>query len=212
MLNLNPPLFISLLFVLIIGFSVHEFSHAWVADYFGDDTPRFQGRLTLNPLAHLDVLGSLMLLFAGFGWAKPVQVNLYALERRSKAAPMLVALAGPVSNLLLALVGAIPLRLELVQPTVSFTTLLPTLYNLLLTFVYFNLVLMIFNLIPLFPLDGEKVLHYFLPYEGQRFMDNMRRYSIGPLLVVLWLLPFLGLRITDWLVTIPAGALLRWLL
>ena len=211
MLNLSFPLFISLLFVLVISFSVHEFSHAWVADYFGDDTPRFQGRLTLNPLAHLDVLGSLMLLFAGFGWAKPVQVNLYALENRSKAAPMLVALAGPASNLLLALVAALPLRLGLIQPAAS-SALLPSLYNLLRTFVYFNLVLMIFNLIPLFPLDGEKVLHYFLPYEGQRFMENLRRYSLGPLLVVLWLLPILGLRVTDWLVVTPAGILLGWLL
>ena len=101
--------------VLITAFSVHEFAHAWTANYFGDDTPRMNGRLTLNPLAHLDPIGSLMLIFAGFGWAKPVPVSLYALERRSPAAPMWVALAGPLSNFLMALLAAIPFRLGLIK-------------------------------------------------------------------------------------------------
>jgi len=82
--NLVPSMVISYLFVLLIAFTVHEFAHAWTANYFGDDTPRLNGRLTLNPLKHLDPLGSIVLLFAGFGWAKPVPVNPYALERRSR--------------------------------------------------------------------------------------------------------------------------------
>ena len=93
--------------VLGVAFSVHEFAHAWTANFFGDDTPRLNGRLTLNPLAHLDPIGTIMLFIAGFGWAKPVPVSLYALERRSPAAPMWVALAGPISNFLMALVAAI---------------------------------------------------------------------------------------------------------
>jgi Zn-dependent protease len=82
-LGINLPTLISRIFVLMTAFSVHEFSHAWVADTFGDETPRMNGRLTLNPLAHLDVMGSLMLLLVGFGWAKPVPINPYALNRRS---------------------------------------------------------------------------------------------------------------------------------
>ena len=85
--GLDLPTIIARIFVLLTAFSVHEFAHAWTANLFGDDTPGRYGRLTLNPLAHLDVMGSLMLLFVGFGWAKPVPVNPYALGRRSPAAP-----------------------------------------------------------------------------------------------------------------------------
>ena len=97
--GLDAPTLIARVFVLMTAFSVHEFAHAWTANYFGDDTPGRYGRLTLNPLAHLDVMGSLMLIFVGFGWAKPVPVNPYALGRRSPAAFMWVSLAGPMSNL-----------------------------------------------------------------------------------------------------------------
>ena len=103
MLNISPATMISRIITLLIAFTIHEFSHAWVADYFGDDTPRAHGRLTLNPAVHLDLMGTLMLLFAGFGWAKPVPVNPFVLRRRSPAAMMLVSVAGPLSNLLLAI-------------------------------------------------------------------------------------------------------------
>ena len=89
--------------ILLIAFPVHEFAHAWVANSFGDDTPRLNGRLTLNPLKHLDVMGSLMLVVAGFGWAKPVPVSPYALQRHSRSALMWVSLAGPLSNLSMAI-------------------------------------------------------------------------------------------------------------
>ena len=112
MLGTDLPTLISRIFTLIIAFTVHEFSHAKVADWFGDDTPRMNGRLTLNPLKHLDIFGSLMLIIAGFGWAKPVPVNPYALGRRSPSAYMWVSLAGPASNLLMAIVAAAPLRLN----------------------------------------------------------------------------------------------------
>src|SRR5512139_2451174 len=115
MLGLDPSTLICRIIVLLTAFSVHEFAHAWTANYFGDDTPRQNGRLTLNPLAHLDPIGSIVLLFAGFGWAKPVPVNPYALERRSPAALMWVSLAGPLSNLLMALIAAIPFRLGLIS-------------------------------------------------------------------------------------------------
>ena len=194
--NLDPPTLISRIFVLLTAFAVHEFAHAWSADRFGDLTPRQNGRLTLNPMAHLDVMGSLMLVFVGFGWAKPVPVNPYALSRRSSAALMWVSLAGPASNLLMALIAAIPFQLGLVSAFGAFTNpgqLLPSLDKLLFEFISINLLLFLFNLIPLAPLDGEKILYYLLPVSGQRFMDGIRPY--GPMILLLivfsgWLLPF----------------------
>src|SRR5512141_2013044 len=108
MLGIAPAQLIARIIVLVVAFTIHEFAHAWTANYFGDDTPRMNGRLTLNPLAHLDPLGSLLMIVAGFGWAKPVPINPYVLQRRSPAATMLVSLAGPMSNFLMALIAAIP--------------------------------------------------------------------------------------------------------
>jgi len=148
MLNLSASMLFSYLFVLLTAFSVHEFAHAWTADRFGDMTPRLAGRLTLNPVVHLDPIGSLLLLVAGFGWAKPVPINPYALLRRSSAAVMLVSLAGPISNFLMAILAAIPFQLGLVSVTQAqldvFTAkshFLPTIPQLLWVFVYVNLLL-----------------------------------------------------------------------
>ena len=117
MLNINLATFVSRAITLIIAFTIHEFAHAWAANYFGDSTPKINGRLTLNPLAHLDPIGSLMLLLVGFGWAKPVPVNPYTLRQRAPSALMWVSLAGPLSNFLLALLAAIPFQLALVTRT-----------------------------------------------------------------------------------------------
>jgi Zn-dependent protease len=204
MLPFSLPLIFSLFIVLMVGFTVHEFAHAWTADYFGDETPRLHGRLTLNPLAHLDFLGSLMLLVAGFGWAKPVPIDPYALERRSRSAPMLVALAGPVANLLLAITAGILLGSGLFPRPTTFSEFFPSMYELLGYFVLYNLVLFFFNLVPLFPLDGEKVLMYFLPPSGQLLMGSLRRYGSIPLLIAVLLLPMLGVPILEWLVFRPA--------
>jgi Zn-dependent protease len=186
LLGLTLPTLIARIFVLLTAFAVHEFAHAWAADRYGDPTPRSMGRLTLNPLAHLDPIGSLMLVFVGFGWAKPVPVNPYALERRSSAAMMWVSLAGPISNLIMALIASIPFQLGLVSGYVAMTnqgTVLPTLDYFLYEFVYINLLLMLFNLIPIAPLDGEKVLYYLAPPSVTRVMDTIRPY--GPMLLLL---------------------------
>ena len=194
MFGLDPQTVISRIFVLLTAFAVHEFAHAWAADRFGDETPRINGRLTLNPMAHLDPMGSLMLIVVGFGWAKPVPVNPYALERRSSMAMMWVALAGPASNFLMALLASIPFQLGLVSIYgVNLDTFLPSLDRLLWEFVSINLLLMVFNLIPLAPLDGDKILYYLLPSSGQRVMDNIRPYGPMILLLVLaagFFLPF----------------------
>jgi Zn-dependent protease len=184
--NLDPSTLIASIVVLLVAFPLHEFAHAWTATRFGDNTPRMHGRLTLNPLAHLDPMGSLLLLFAGFGWAKPVPVNPYVLERRSPAAMMWVSLAGPLTNFLLAILAAIPFRLGLVSvaeglaPSVG---LLPSIDKIMVWFIYINLLLTLFNLIPLAPLDGEKIASYFLPPNIGRFMDTIRPY--GPMILLL---------------------------
>ena len=179
----DPSLLVARLIVLVTAFTVHEFAHAWTATQFGDDTPRMNGRLTLNPLAHLDLMGSLLLLVAGFGWAKPVPVNPYALQRRSSAALMWVSLAGPLSNFLMAVLAAIPFRLGLVSFSGFGPSFLPSVAEVLWQFILINLVLMLFNLIPISPLDGDKIADYFLPPSMGRVLDRIRPY--GPIILIL---------------------------
>lgn len=207
MLNLSLPTLITYAIVLMTAFSVHEFAHAWTADRFGDNTPRMYGRLTLNPLAHLDVMGSLMLLVAGIGWAKPVPVDPYALRRRSPAALMWVSLAGPLSNFLLAVLAAVPFRLGLLSGLTYSSTAVFSLPAFLDQFIYINLSLMLFNLIPLAPLDGEKVLEYFLPPQMSRGFESIRPYGPMILLAVLFIGPLLGLNVFTYLISYPASFL-----
>lgn len=163
-------------FLLIIGLSlmaaitVHEFSHALVASLLGDGTARSRGRLTLNPLAHLDPVGTLLIFFVGFGWGKPVPVNPHALRSGPRAGMAQVALAGPVANLLAAALWALQIRLGWVawHPPLALSavsSLSPSwlLADLLSFLVLYNVLLAIFNLIPLAPLDGFKVVLGLLP-------------------------------------------------
>jgi Zn-dependent protease len=187
--DLDPSTLIASVIVLLVAFPLHEFAHAWTATQFGDSTPRMYGRLTLNPVAHLDLMGSMLLLVAGFGWAKPVPVNPYALQRRSPAAMMWVSLAGPVTNFLLAVLAAIPFRLGLVSVFDGFapsTGLLPNFDKVMVQFIYINLLLALFNLIPLAPLDGEKIASYFLPPHLSKYWDAIRPY--GPMILLLLVL------------------------
>lgn len=210
MLDLSIATLISRLIILTIAFTIHEFSHAWTADQLGDDTARRAGRLTLNPLSHLDPLGSLLLLVAGFGWAKPVPINPYALERRTPAGTMLVSAAGPFSNLILAIVGSIPFQMGMLTPSRG-GGILPTPSGFLLEFIFINLILLFFNLIPVSPLDGEKVLEYFLPPEGRATLYRLRPYGPMILMLLVFIGPFLGLDILGWFVGWPSQQLLRFL-
>lgn len=160
---------------LIIAITIHEFSHAFVADHFGDPTPRSFGRVTLNPLAHLDPLGTLMLFFVHFGWGKPVPIDPYNLSKREE---IYVALAGPFSNLLLAVVFALIIRFFPI----------PIFY----IFIQTNVVLAVFNLIPLPPLDGSKILLNLLPEEHSlRWQQAFDQYGVIILALALFL-PFQG--------------------
>ena len=168
--------------MLLVGLPVHEFSHALAAFRLGDGTAKIFGRLTLNPVAHFDPVGGTLLALTfigsaasggaiGFGWAKPTPVNPLNLEggRRGEA---IVAAAGPLSNLVLAAAAAIPLRYMLANPTLI--EQIPMLADVLFLFVRINVLLMIFNFIPIPPLDGSKVLFAFL--------DRRTEYQIRPFL------------------------------
>lgn len=212
--DLDPATLISRVIVLVIAFTVHEFAHAWTATMYGDDTPRQNGRLTLNPLSHLDPIGSLLLLVAGFGWAKPVPVNPYALQRRSPSALMWVSLAGPLSNLMMAILAAVPIRMGLITAASAFQrggSWLPTLPGFLLTFISINLILMLFNLIPIAPLDGDKIAEYFLPRRWSQVLDTIRPYGPMILMAVIFIGPLFRLNILGLIIGPPFNALMSLL-
>ena len=154
-MNFDLPTLISRVITMVIALTLHEYAHAWTASRFNDYTARNAGRLTLNPLSHLDPIGTLMLLIAGFGWAKPVPINPYVIRQNNPAGVMWVSLAGPLTNLLLAIAAAIPLRLGLVNFYQPAGSIFPSPGFFLLTFVLINITLFVFNLLPLAPLDGE---------------------------------------------------------
>ncbi len=196
-INLAPTDLVVWVIMILVAFPIHEFAHAFVADRFGDDTPRMNGRLTLNPIAHIDPIGAILMLFAHFGWAKPVPVNPYALGRRSNLALMWVSLAGPMSNFLLAILGAIPLRLNLIPFSIQDlgNSGQITLYSLVSTFVTLNLILMLFNLIPIAPLDGSKIAVAVLPEKWGQAVERFSAYGMVTLLVVAFVLPMIGINI-----------------
>lgn len=212
--NLDLPTLISRIVTLLLAFTFHEFAHAATASALGDETPRRFGRLTLNPLAHLDPMGTLTLVVAGFGWAKPVPVSEYAVNRKTKAGMMMVALAGPVTNLLLGALAALPLRFNWISWTSNNSNFLPSWSSFLLEFLSINLALFLFNLIPLAPLDGEKVISYFLPQRWADFYDRIRPYSPVILLILIFLLPMLGVDVIGIIIRQPmmdiANFLLGW--
>jgi Zn-dependent protease len=211
MLGLTLPSLITRIVTLVIAFTVHEFAHAWSADQLGDDTPRLNGRLTLNPLAHLDPLGSLMLVVSGFGWAKPVPINPYALRRRTPAGTMLVSIAGPFSNLLMAILAALPFRAGWLDLLATSGRILPSASDFLVEFIFINLILFFFNLIPLAPLDGEKVAEYLLPPRGQDILYRVRPYGPFILIGLLFLGTLGGLNVLGTLVAGPAWRVLSLL-
>jgi len=188
----NPLSFLIWLAALLIAISIHEASHAWTANRLGDPTARFAGRITLNPLVHLDPLGTLMLLFTGFGWGKPVPFDPYNLRDPHRDSA-LISLSGPASNLILAVIFSLLWRLISYFFPLSHTILALIFFP----FIQLNIALGIFNLIPLHPLDGGKILIGLLPQEkAYNIEEFLNRYSL--ITFILLLLPlFQGHSLLD---------------
>ena len=187
---------------LVLGFTIHEWAHAWTAWRLGDNTAYYQGRLTLNPRAHIEPIGIILALVAGFGWAKPVPVNPQAFYPHEKRGLTLVALAGPLTNLTIALFFGIIIRLmravelfearpgwltsgDVVDVGIGSNGITGSLYIVLGTIVIFNLVLFLFNLIPLSPLDGYKIAVGVLPPEYSNAMIRYERETTLALMLLI---------------------------
>ena len=170
--SIEPEIIILLIPALVFSLSFHEFAHAWMAYRLGDNTAARLGRLTLNPMSHLDPVGSLALLLMGFGWAKPVPVDSRYLEN-PKQDMVKVAAAGPISNIILAVVAAVALRLLF-----STDLLTENIKTFLIIFMQINITLAVFNLLPVSPLDGSQILTPFLEkYFGSDVVWKMQVYG-----------------------------------
>lgn len=174
--------------ILILSVVIHEVSHGYMADRLGDPTPRLQGRLTLNPIRHLDPMGSfivpLLTSMAGFtfGWAKPVEYNPYNIKNKRQG-EFLIALAGPLSNIFIALIFSL-----IIRGMLAYTGEVGPFIDISKYIVLINLILAIFNLIPLPPLDGSKLLFSALPQQYGRFRMMLEQYSFIFILVVVFFL------------------------
>lgn len=192
---------------LLIAITFHEFAHALAADKLGDDTPRSQGRLTLNPLAHLDPIGSVMLLFAGFGWGKPVVVNPrnYTRKMSMEKADAIVSFAGPLMNIILAFVfSCIYFAIsKFAGENFTESTIGSIIMLLLPIIVTINVGLGVFNLIPLPPLDGSKVIMPFLPSKAKTFFINNEQifYIIFLIIALTPIVNFIITKPINWITT-----------
>jgi Zn-dependent protease len=184
MFDIDPVAFIITLAVILPSLTIHEYAHAWTAYKFGDDTAKSMGRLTLNPIAHIDPIGTILVpLFLHVGWAKPVPVNFAVLSRTQM---LLVSIAGPASNLLLAIVLAFVYHILPVQA-------IPLVETFILASVFLNIALAIFNLLPIPPLDGSRIIYAGL--KSQKAIMVYHNISHFGIFIVLGLVYFGGFRL-----------------
>jgi Zn-dependent protease len=174
----NPALFIILAFLLLYSIIAHEVAHGWVAYLFGDDTAMRYGRLTLNPLSHLDPIGTLMLFLVGFGWARPVPIDYYSLQNK-RFGLFSVALAGCATNILIAIIAIFLLQFEIINTNPALSAILPIVVKI-------NIILGSFNLIPIPPLDGSRILMSFLPERAQQSLTVLEPYGFFILVFLLF--------------------------
>ena len=182
----DPESFVAFVIAIVVGFTFHEFSHAAVATLQGDPTARSQGRLSLNPVVHLDPLGTIAVLIAGFGWARPTPVTLARLRYR-RLGMVAVALAGPAANFVLAFASAVALRIVYSTGGAALNGTFSV--KLLVGLIFWNVILGVFNLLPIPPLDGSTLLTVLLPPSRQNIVRFLDQYGIFLLLGLLFLAP-----------------------
>ncbi|GIW64701.1 MAG: peptidase [Patescibacteria group bacterium] len=187
----NPISFLIYIVALFFTISIHEFAHAWTADFLGDPTPRLQGRLNLNPKSHLDPAGLLFLVFFGFGWGKPVEFDPYNLKNPRRDAAI-IALAGPLSNFILALLLSIIFRLFIFF---DYQILITIGYIFFIPLIQINVILGAFNLLPIHPLDGFKIVGGVLSDDQAKEWYSLQKY--GFLFLLLLIIPITGSSMLD---------------
>ena len=190
----NPSWIVAAAVIILVALPVHEMAHAAMAVQLGDPTPRMQGRYTFNPIAHIDPFGALLILLTGFGWAKPVQWNPNNIDVDVRLGTILVAAAGPVSNLLLAAVAVY------LAPAAA---AIPILEQFLGFFIWINVLLFVFNLIPVPPLDGSHILFALLPGDNFEFRMALNRFGFLILLATIF--------IASDAIIAPARLIVEWL-
>jgi len=190
--RLPPEVLVILIPVLLFALVFHEFSHAWVANKLGDPTARYAGRLTLNPIAHLDPIGGLMILFVGFGWAKPVPVDPRHLKN-PREDMMKIAFAGPVSNLLLAFIAGTIYRSGYFHGNM-------VIMMILFIFIQINIRLAVFNMIPIFPLDGSQIFSGLLIRTNPDLVRNLQIYGPQILLGAILISYFTPISPINWII------------
>ncbi|MGC9398574.1 MAG: site-2 protease family protein [Anaerolineae bacterium] len=207
MFELTPDILLARLLVVFLGIPIHEWAHGWVAHLLGDTTPEREGRLSLDPLTHLDPVGTLMILLTGFGWGRAARVNPYLMHKikNPRLGMALTALAGPFSNFIQATILALPLRLGLLS-------LLPAgvadaLGRLLILAIGVNIGLIAFNLLPIPPLDGSRILVGVAPPQVAEFVESLEPVAPYILALILFILPQMGIHLVSWL----AGPLSQFL-
>ncbi|MCX6782327.1 MAG: site-2 protease family protein [Candidatus Magasanikbacteria bacterium] len=200
---MNPLQLVFYFLIIVPSAIIHEYAHGWMADRLGDPTARYAGRLTLNPVAHIDIWGTILMplmLFALsngsflFAYAKPVPYNPYNLKNH-KWGPAMVAIAGPMANLLLAVAFAAVIRIFPTAPAVDFFYIIA----------YANVLLLVFNLVPIPPLDGSKILYAILPDSARGVRDFLERYSFFLLMIFVFFLFELIVPVIQWIMQLLIG-------
>ena len=197
---------------LLFCLSVHEFAHAYTAYKLGDRTQKAMGRLTLNPFSHIDIAGFICIALFGFGWGKPVMIDDRNFKNKA-AGNALTAFAGPCSNIIMAILFTIILKILLITgvilPTIN-SVVGSIILNMLILTIQFNVVFAIFNLIPIPPFDGSRILYFFLPAKGREYMYKIEQYSFIIVLVIL--MTGVGSRLVSPIVNFLLGLLSKFIM
>lgn len=197
---------------LLFCLSVHEFAHAYTAYKLGDRTQKAMGRLTLNPFSHIDIAGFICIALFGFGWGKPVMIDDRNFKNKA-AGNALTAFAGPFSNIIMAILFTIILKIMLITgvilPTMN-SVVGSIILNMFILTIQFNVVFAIFNLIPIPPFDGSRILYFFLPAKGREYMYKIEQYSFVIVLVIL--VTGIGSKLVSPIVSFVLGLLSKFIM